>query len=44
MTNCVFDNNITPGNGGAINAGLNATLDIQETNFTRNSAEQGGSR
>ena len=42
MTNCVFDNNITPGNGGAINAGLNATLDIQETNFTRNSAEQGG--
>ena len=42
MKNCVFDENISERLGGAIGAGSNATLDIQETNFTHNRAEQGG--
>ena len=42
MTNCVFDNNISGRFGGAISAGCNATLEMQETNFTRNRAVQGG--
>ena len=42
MTNCVFDENISQLLGGAIDVGLNAILDIQETNFTRNSAPEGG--
>ena len=42
MKNCVFDENISERLGGAISAGSNATLEIQETNFTRNRAEQGG--
>ena len=42
MKDCVFDDNISQGLGGAIVAGLNATLEIQKTNFTRNSASLGG--
>ena len=42
MINCVFDNNTSEQIGGAIIAGGNATLKIQETNFTRNEAQQGG--
>ena len=42
MTNCVFDDNLSERLGGAISAGGNITLDIQETNFIRNRAEQGG--
>ena len=43
MTNCVLEDNTSPQLGGGIGAGYNATLDIQETNFTHNSAAlQGG--
>ena len=42
MTNCVFDNNTSELYGGAIIGYFNATLDIQETNFTGNSALQSG--
>ena len=43
MTNCVLDDNISEWLDGAIIAAFNATLDIQETNFTRNRAAlQGG--
>ena len=43
MTNCVLDDNISEWLGGAIIAAFNVTLDIQETNFTRNRAAlQGG--
>ena len=38
-TNCVFDDNISEGLGGAITATGNAILDIHQTNFTRNRAE-----
>ena len=42
MTNCAFDDNIPELGGGGISAGIYATLDIQDTNFTRNRALQGG--
>ena len=43
ITNCVFDDNESQqGIGGAIGGGPNVTLVVQETNFTRNSAEAGG--
>ena len=42
MTNCLFDDNISGRVGGAFCAGLNTTIQIQETNFTRNRADQGG--
>ena len=42
MINCVFDNNISGQDGGAISAGGNATLEVKATHFTRNSALEGG--
>ena len=42
MTNCFFEDNICQRFGGAITAIGNITLDVQETNFTRNSAQEGG--
>ena len=42
MTNCVFDKNIAEQLGGAISAAFNTTLEIQETNFTCNTAYDGG--
>ena len=42
VRNCVFDENFSQGGGGAINGAENITLDIRETNFTRNTAAQGG--
>ena len=42
MRNCVFFNNTSHRNGGAIVGTINTTLDIQDTNFTQNSALQGG--
>ena len=45
VRNCVFDKNICEGVqccGGAINGACNTTLDIQETNFTRNTADSAG--
>ena len=42
MTNCVLDDNMSKRLGGTISGGVNTTLDIQETNFTRNSALYGG--
>ena len=43
--NCAFHENFcqgTHGIGGTIHGGFNATLNIQETNFTQNRASQGG--
>ena len=42
IKDCVFDNNTSERLGGAIVATFFATLEIQETNFTGNRAEQGG--
>ena len=42
ITNCIFDNNLSQGNGGVIEGLAYVTLDIQGTNFTRNTAHQGG--
>ena len=42
MANCTLHDNIAELIGGAITAGTNVTLEIQETNFIRNSAPQGG--
>ena len=42
MTNCLFEDNICQRFGGAITAIGNVTLDVQETNLTRNSALEGG--
>ena len=42
VTNCAFDHNRSEGNGGAISALGNVTLDIKESIFTRNRATQGG--
>ena len=42
LTECTFEDNHARQNGGAIDGAFNATLDIHETNFTRNSASQGG--
>ena len=41
-TNCVFDNNTSDVNGGAISALGNVTLEIKKSIFTRNKATQGG--
>ena len=42
ITKCVFDDNISQRNGGAIVGAYNTTLDINETHFTRNTASEGG--
>ena len=43
VRNCVFEDNLAEKSGGAIIAGLNATLNIGGTTFVRNKAlEQGG--
>ena len=42
MKHCLFDNNMSQRSGGAICGGFNATLNIHQTNFTCNRAEQGG--
>ena len=42
MTNCLFGDNISGRVGGAFCAGFNTTIQIQETNFTHNKADQGG--
>ena len=42
MKDCVLDDNISGRVAGAIAAGFNTTLDIQHTNFTSNSAVEGG--
>ena len=42
VRSCVFDENLSQGGAGAINGGSNAILDLQETNFTRNTAYEGG--
>ena len=41
-TDCTFVDNHAVQNGGAINGGVDAVFEIQRTNFTRNSALQGG--
>ena len=42
ITNCVFVDNISERNGGAIVGACNTTLNVILTNFTRNTAAQGG--
>ena len=42
VTKCTFEDNHAEQNGGAIDGAFNATLDILETNFIRNTASQGG--
>ena len=41
-TDCTFVDNHAEQNGGAIDGGVDAVFEIQRTNFTRNSALQGG--
>ena len=42
IKNCSFDNNMSQRYGGAICGGFNATVEIQDTKFTCNKADQGG--
>ena len=43
ITNCLFEDNVSQrGLGGALTGAGNVTIDILETNFTGNSAVQGG--
>ena len=42
ITNCVFEDNVFQGSGGAITGGFNASIGVQEANFIRNNASQGG--
>ena len=42
LTNCTLERNFANSTGGAIVAVINVTLEIRETNFTGNTASEGG--